>query len=73
MEIEYRNPARKKGAASWPVAIREAPMNVLSALGSLQSAAVTPDAIPRSSSSMRPMIIDWESGLAMFIRKALMQ
>lgn len=52
--------------------ISDAPMLVLSAFGSLQKAALTPDAVPRSSSATKPIIIDCCSGLAMFMRKARM-
>lgn len=47
------------------------PIDVLRAFGSLQSAALTPEAAPRSSSGTKPIIIDCCSGLAMFIKKAL--
>ena len=50
--------AKKKGRASNPMDIRKAPIKVLKALGSLQSAALTPEAIPRSSSSTSPIIKD---------------
>jgi len=65
--------AKKKGSESNPMDMKYAPIKVLKALGSLQRAALTPEAIPRSSSSTSPIISDWDSGLAMFIRKARTQ
>lgn len=65
-------PARKNGVLSKPMPISDAPMLVLSAFGSRQKAALTPEAAPRSSSATNPIIIDCCSGLAMFIRKARM-
>ena len=71
MEIRYSIAARKNGAAKNPMPISHAPMNELNAFGNLQSAALMPEAAPRSSSGTSPIIIDCASGLDMFIRKAL--
>jgi len=46
-------------------------MYVLKALGNRQRAVLMPEAMPRSFSSTKPIIIDWDNGLAIFIRNAL--
>ena len=70
MDTVYSMLAMKNGAAGKPTDIRYAPMNVLNALGSLHKAVFIPEAIPRSRSSTKPIIMDCDRGLAMFIRKA---
>jgi len=72
MDMTYSRVAMKKGSASKPMPISDAPSQVLNALGNLHSAPLMPDAAPRSSSATRPIIIDWERGLAMFMSRALM-
>ena len=61
----------KNGSPKNPAPISEAPMVVLNAFGSRHEATFIPAAAPRSSSDTNPIIVDSTSGVAMFIRNAL--
>ena len=63
----------KNGSVRNPAPIRFAPMLVLSAFGSLHMAVFIPEAAPLSSSVTNPIIIDCAIGVAIFIKKALVE
>ena len=68
----YNRLAIKNGSPNSPRPISHAPMKVLNALGSLHSAPFMPEAAPRSSSVTKPIIIDCDNGLAIFMSNARM-
>ena len=62
----------KNGSANKPMPMSHPPINVLKALGSLHNAPLMPETAPRSSSATKPITIDCDNGLAMFMSNALM-